>query len=143
MKIFSKTLLIIFVATILLATKCLREEDYLLVNNQTSDTLYVVPELILEDTLIPYKDRLKDNIYVIYPFTKKRMFDFPFMALKEAKYWNEIVKSDTARIFIFNNDFKNNILNNNNYDKCLIKEYKLVIEDIQNKDFVLSINLDK
>jgi len=142
MKPFSKTLLIIFVVTILLATKCVGEEDYLLVNNQTNDTLYVVPELILEDTLRPFKYRLMDN-YVIYPLTKKRMFDFPLMALKEAKYWNEIVKSDTAKIFVLNSHFRSKVLNNNNYEKCLIKEYKLVIEDVQNKDFVLSINLDK
>jgi len=132
----------IFVTIVLLATKCITEEDYLLVNNQTHDTLYVIPSLILEDTLRPFKYRLRDYRYVIYPFTKKRMFDFPLMALKEEKYWNEIVQSDTARIFIFNKHFRNNF-NNTNYDKYFIKEYKLVIEDIQNKEFVLIINFDK
>jgi len=126
-----KTGLVLIVSLLFMANKCYHEDELIFVNNQTKDSLYIIPGYIYSDTIAFNKSIILDNeeSFFVGPFSSGRVFSLP---LTQKDLWDTLVKSDTLFVYAFA------IIKN--ADSSVLKgKYIITYSMIKQKDFVLMI----
>ena len=123
---------VFIIGLIFMANKCYHEDELILVNNQTKDSLYIIPGFVYSDTTAFNKSVIccNESTCFVGPFSSNRVFSLP---LTQKNVWDSLVKSDTLFVYAFT-------FMKNTGDAVLIGKYVITYNMIKQKDFVLEIN---
>ena len=127
-----KTGLVLIISLLFMANKCYNENELIFVNNQTKDSLYIIPGYIYSDTMAFNESVIRgnENSYFVGPFSSSRLFSIP---LTQKNVWDTLVKSDTLFVYAFS-------FIKNSEGSVLVEKYAITYNMIKQKNFVLVIN---
>ncbi len=124
--------LVLIISSVFMANKCYNENELIFVNNQTKDSLYIIPGYIYSDTTTSCKSIIRgnENSFFVGPFSSDHVFSLP---LTRKDVWDTLVKSDTLFVYAFS--FIRNA------ESFVLKgKYAITYNMIKQKNFVLIIN---